>query len=104
MEKHREQFAQLGAKIIAGSADNEEHAREIAKDVSFPVAFGMTREDAGRLGAWWGEQRNNIQPAEFLIGRDGKVIHSLYASGPVGRMAPDELVRQLTRMAELEKK
>ena len=104
MEKHREQLAALGAKIIAASADSEEHGRVFAAEVSFPVAFGVTRADAAQLGAWWGEQRNNMQPAEFLIGRDGKVVHSLYASGPVGRMAPEELVRQLTRMAEMEKK
>ncbi len=88
MEKHREQLEALGAKIIVASADKEEHAQEFARDVGFPVAFGVTREDAVRLGAWWGEQRNNMQPAEFLIGRDGRVVHSLYASGPVGRMAP----------------
>ena len=104
MEKHREQLEALGARIIAASVDKEEHAQEFARDVGFPVAFGITGEDAVRLGAWWGEQRNNMQPAEFLIGRDGRVLHSLYASGPVGRMAPDELVRQLTRMAEMEKK
>ena len=69
MEKHREELERLGAKIIAASADDEEHGHEFAKDVGFPVAFGVTREDATRLGAWWGEQRNNMQPAEFLIGR-----------------------------------
>lgn len=104
MEKHREQLEALGAKIIAASADDEEHGREFAKDVSFPVAYGVTRADADRLGAWWGDQRNNMQPAEFLIAKNGTTLHSLYASGPVGRMAPEELVRQLTRMAEMEKK
>ena len=104
MEQHRQQLEALGARIIAASADNEEQAQEFARDIGFPVAFGVTRADAERLGAWWGEQRNNMQPAEFLIGRDGKVVHSLYASGPVGRMSPEELVRQLTRMAEMEKK
>ena len=104
MEKHREELASLGAHIIAASADSEEHGDEFAKLVNFPVAYGVTRDDADCLGAWWGEQRNNIQPAEFLISRDGMVLQSLYASGPVGRMAPDELVRLLTRLAEMEKK
>jgi peroxiredoxin len=104
MEKHRMELESLGAKIIAASADSEEHGKEFAQGVAFPVAFGVTREDADRLGAWWGEQRHNIQPAEFLISRDGTVLHSLYASGPVGRMAPDDLVRLFTRMAAMEMK
>jgi peroxiredoxin len=104
MDKHRSELEALGAKVIAASADSEEHGDEFAKLVGFPVAYGVTREDADNLGAWWGEQRNNIQPAEFLLSRNGTVLHSLYASGPVGRMAPDELVRLLTRMVEMEKK
>ena len=104
MEKYRGELETLGASPLAGSADDEEHAAIFAGDVGFPVAYGVTREMAQNLGAWWGEQRNNIQPAEFLISKSGKVLHSLYASGPVGRMAPDELVRLLTRLAEMEKK
>lgn len=103
-ENHREHLAALGAKVVAASADAPEHAREIARSVNYPIAYGVTPSHAASLGAWWGAQRNNIQPAEFLISQDGKVVHSLYASGPVGRMAADEMVRLLTRMAEIEKK
>jgi hypothetical protein len=102
MEKHKPALEALGAQVVAGSADDEPHGSEVAKEVSFPVAFGMTPADADRLGAWWGGQRGNLQPAEFLLSRDGNTVHSLYASGPVGRMSPEDLVRQLTRMAELE--
>ena len=104
MQTHKPALEALGAKIVAGSVDDEEHALRIARNLEFPVAFGMTRQDAATIGAWWGEQRAILQPAEFLIDADGKVLHSLYASGPVGRMAPEELVRQLTRLAEMEKK
>jgi len=104
MEQQKSALEALGARIIAASADDEAHAAEFAKDVSFPVAYGVTRQEAEHMGAWWGEQRNNMQPAEFLIGRDGKVTHSLYASGPVGRMSAQELVRLLTRLESLETK
>ena len=103
MQKHLAELEALGAKVIAGSVDDEAQALEVGKDLSFPVAFGMTRPDADVLGGWWGEPRNILQPAEFILGANGKVVHSLYASGPVGRMAADEIVRLLTRMAEMEK-
>ena len=37
-----------------------------------------------------------MQPAEFLLGRGGVVLGSMYASGPVGRMGVDEAIRQIT--------
>ena len=37
-----------------------------------------------------------IQPAEFVLGRGSVVLGSMYASGPVGRMGADEVVRLIT--------
>jgi hypothetical protein len=48
------------------------------------------------FGAWWDSDRGFIQPAEFLLGRGGIVLGSMYASGPVGRMEADEAVRLIT--------
>ena len=47
------------------------------------------------IGAWWEETQGFIQPAEFLLGRGGVVLGSMYASGPVGRMGADEAARQI---------
>ena len=48
------------------------------------------------FGVWWEGERGFIQPAEFLLGRGGVVLGSMYASGPVGRMGADEAVRLIT--------
>jgi hypothetical protein len=37
-----------------------------------------------------------IQPAEFVLGRGSVVLGSMDASGPVGRMGADEVVRLIT--------
>lgn len=98
------QLEGLGASLLAASVDEEEKALEAGADVTFPIAYGVTRDQADALGAWWGEQRGGIvQPSEFLIQADGTVVHSLYASGPVGRMAGDELVRMLTLLDKRER-
>ena len=49
----------------------------VGRGLTFPVAYGVTRE-------------------EFLLGRGGIVLGSMYASGPVGRMGADEAVRLIT--------
>ena len=39
--------------MIAASVDDEEKAGEVAAEVSFPVAHGVTRADADAIGAFW---------------------------------------------------
>ncbi len=70
--------------IVAGTVDTEEQTLEVAKDLSFPVAYGMTREDADQIGAWWEPRRDHIQPSEFILRGDGKVVASTYSNSPVG--------------------
>ena len=84
----------LDVSVIAVSTDNEEQAQEVkGKGLSFPVAYGATKADADTIGAWWSDDRGGfVQPAEFLLGRGGVVLGSMYASGPVGRMAVDEVI------------
>ncbi len=85
----------MDVSVYAISVDNEENAKEVKdKGLSFPVAYGATKADADTIGAWWSEDRGGyVQPAEFLLGRGGVVLGSMYASGPVGRMGADEAIR-----------
>ena len=88
----------MEATIYAVSVDSLEQAQEVAaKGLTFPVAYGATKEEAESIGAWWSDDRGGyIQPAEFLLGRGCVVLGSMYASGPVGRMGADEAVRLIT--------
>jgi peroxiredoxin len=87
----------LGAAIYAASVDSLEQAREVvSRGLTFPVAYGVTREESDLFGAWWDGERGFIQPSEFLLGRGGVVLGSMYASGPVGRMGADEVMRLIT--------
>ncbi len=89
---------ELEATIYAVSVDSLEHAKEVVdRGLSFPVAYGATKEDGELFGGWWSEDHDGyIQPAEFLLGRGGVVLGAMYASGPVGRMGADEAVRLIT--------
>ena len=96
-EQNRAELEELGATVYAVSVDDMEKAQEVVElGITFPVAYGATREDADKIGAWWDEGRGYIQPAEFILGRGGVVLGSVYASGPVGRMGADEAMRLIT--------
>ena len=86
-------MAELGCSVVAVSADALEHAEKMQREsgAKFPIAYGVSREAAESLGAWWSEDRGGfVQPTEFLLGRGGTVLGAMYASGPVGRMSADE--------------
>ena len=85
----------MGLSIIAASVEPMAAVREMAAKagVNFPMAYSVTPADAALLGAWWSDDRGGyIQPTEFLLGRGGTVLGAMYASGPVGRISPDEAV------------
>jgi peroxiredoxin len=95
MEENLQALKELDVTVIAASVDDAEKASEVAADLSFPMAHGVSREQADQLGSWWEERRGIIQPSEFLLGADGKVIYNTYSSGPVGRMNPPDIVKMV---------
>jgi peroxiredoxin len=83
----------LGAKVLAASVDPIDKAREVASEVSFLVGYGVNHDIADMLGAWWEDRRNIIQPAEFIVGSDNKIIASSYSDGPLGRIDGADVVK-----------
>ena len=94
--KHKAELDALGVRVVAASVDAEDKALEVAKDLNFPVAYGVTREDADKLGAFWDGKRNFIQPSEFVVrGEDGKIVSSTYSASPIGRVDAADVVSLL---------
>jgi peroxiredoxin len=91
--KQRQALEAVGAKVVAASVDPLDKAREVAADVGFPIAYGVTREQADAIGAWWEERRQFVQPSEFVLGRDGNVIASSYSAGPLGRIDAADVIK-----------
>jgi len=103
-EKLKGELEALGAKVFAASVDPIDKAREVAAEVSFPVGYGVTREIADKLGSWWEDRRSIIQPSEFVLGADGKVLASSYSDGPIGRIDAADVIKMINfREAQLPK-
>lgn len=75
----------------------------MAEPLSFPVAYGMTRNDGNAIGAWWEERRDHIQPSEFIL-RGNRVMASTYSNSPVGRMDPAETLSLMQFLDNMAKK
>ena len=82
--------------VVAASIDTGDKSKEVADEVNFPVGEGVTREIADSLGSWWEDRRSIIQPSEFILGPDNKVMSSSYSDGPLGRLQADDVVKLIT--------
>ena len=83
----------LGVTVYAGSIDPLEYARQVVdRGITFPVAYGVTKEVAELAGAWWQDSLGFIEPAEFVLGHGGIVLGSMYASGAVGHMDVNDVI------------
>ena len=91
--KNKEALAEIGASVVAASVDPFDKAKEIADGLNFPVGYGVTRDVADALGSWWEDRRQIIQPSEFVLGADNKVVVSSYADGPLGRIDAEDVVK-----------
>jgi alkyl hydroperoxide reductase subunit AhpC len=92
-EKAKPELEALGIKVAAASVDPLDKAKETAVELSYPLGYGVTRDIAERIGAWWEERRGIVQPSEFVVDTEGKVRASTYSSGPIGRIDPGDVIR-----------
>ncbi len=90
--------------MVAASVDPIDKAKEIAAGLSFPVGYGVTRAQADQLGSWWEERRGIVQPSEFLVGANGKILQASYSTGPIGRIEAMDVVRVIDFMEAQAKK
>ena len=92
-EEKKAELEKLGISVVAASVDPADKAQEVATEVSFPVGMEVGREIADALGSWWEDRRQIIQPSEFILGEDNKVLASSYADGPLGRMQAGDVIQ-----------
>lgn len=84
---------ELGASVAIATAEPKEKAQEVADQVSLPIAYGVTKDQANQLGSWWEDRRQIIQPSDFVLNKEGKVLSATYSTGPIGRLEAPDAVR-----------
>lgn len=84
-----EEFKKENVDILALSVDPIDKAKKTVEklQLAFPIAYGLAvRRDAERMGAFWDDRRKIIQPANFVLDSDKKVVDASYSIGPIGRI------------------
>lgn len=84
-----EEFKKENVDIVALSVDSLDKAKETVEklQITFPVAYGLeVPRDAEKISAFWDNGRKIIQPANFILDSDKKVVDASYSIGPIGRI------------------
>jgi peroxiredoxin len=93
-ERANDKLNSLDVKVVALSVDDEAAARElIAKHgLTFPVGYGADAAAiAAATGAFAHPDPVYLESTGFVLDPDGRVIVSVYSSGAIGRLVPEDV-------------
>jgi peroxiredoxin len=88
-------LAQVGAQVVAVSVDDEATTKALIAehDLEFPVGHSADADAlADATGAFANAQPHYLQSTGFVLDPDGRIIVSVYSSGAIGRLVPDDVV------------
>lgn len=84
-----------GIRLVALSVDDEETTRALVakRHLTFPVGYGVDAAVvAGATGAFVDPGRGFLQSTGFVLDPGGRVVVSVYSSGAIGRLVPEDVV------------
>jgi peroxiredoxin len=90
-----ERLAAVDARVVAVSVDDEATTSAlVAKHgLEFPVAHGANADAvADAVGAFINDEPRYIQSTGFVLDPAGRVVVSVYSSGAIGRLVPDDVI------------
>jgi peroxiredoxin len=94
-ERASQALADTGIKVAALSVDDKETtAALVAKHkLTFPVGYGADAAAvAAATGAFVNPDPVYLQSTGFVLDPEGKVVVSVYSSGAIGRLVPEDVV------------
>jgi peroxiredoxin len=94
-ERASSKLAEAGIKVVALSVDDEATTvGTIQKHkLTFPVGHSANADEVAAItGAYTNETPRYLQTTGFLLDPDGKIVNAVYSSGPIGRLAAEDVV------------
>jgi len=94
-ERAAETLAGNGIRVAALSVDGRETAAALVEKhkLTFPVGFGADARAVAELtGAFVNPDPVYLQSTGFVLDPAGNVVVSVYSSGAIGRLVPDDVI------------
>ena len=94
-QRASEGLADVGAFVVALSVDDEATTKDLVAKygLTFPVGHSAdARAVAAATGAFVNDDPTYLQSTGFVLDPEGKVVVSVYSSGAIGRLVPEDVV------------
>jgi peroxiredoxin len=94
-QRAKERLAEAGVRAVALSVDDEPTTRGTIEKhgIEFPVGCGADAHAlAAATGAFVNEDPVYVQSTGFVLDPDGRTVVSVYSSGAIGRLVPEDVV------------
>jgi peroxiredoxin len=94
-QRAREALAEAGVRVAALSVDNEATTTQLIEKhgLAFPVGYGADASAVAALtGAFVNPDPVFLQSTGFVLDPAGSVVVSVYSSGAIGRLVPEDVI------------
>ena len=94
-ERASEQLTGTGIRVAALSVDDKDTTAALVEKhkLTFPVGYGANAASVAELtGAFVNPDPVFLQSTGFVLDPTGKVIVSVYSSGAIGRLVPEDIL------------
>ena len=88
-------LAELGAKVVALWVDDAATTKDFVgkHKINFPIGYGADAATvAAATGAFVNPDPVYLQSTGFVLDPAGKILVSVYSSGAIGRLVPDDVI------------
>src|ERR1700752_1809577 len=94
-QRARAKLDAVDASVVALSVDDEGTTKELVNkhNLELPGGFAVDADAiAAATGAFVNPEPKFLQSTGFVLSPEGRVIVSVYSSGAIGRLVPDDVV------------
>jgi peroxiredoxin len=94
-QRDLDKLTELDTRVVALSADDEATTQTtVAKHhLTFPVGYGADAQEVSKaVGSFVNPEPEHLQSTGFVLDPDGRVIVSVYSSGAIGRLVPEDVI------------
>ena len=102
-QRDHDRLAEAGISVVAASVDEEATTRELIARLQLTFAVGHSADAhafADATGAFVNPEPTYLQSTGFVLSPDGRVIVSVYSSGAIGRLVPEDVVGMVRYIKE----
>lgn len=102
-QRSLEKLAELDVRVVAVSVDDEATTKELIDrhGLRFPVGHSADAEAfAAATGAFVHDDPRYLESTGFVLDPEGRVIVSVYSSGAIGRLVPEDVAGLIRYLRE----